>query len=251
MNTTQRRYEIYEQLKKNKTVDVNTLSRQYNVSKMTIRRDLTELENQGLATKTYGGAQISESKSIEPAYSIKEGISQIDKKKIAIEASQLIQDGDTIYIDCGTTSLELTKRILHKRITIITNFWKVFSLVDSNTKAKIIMAPGTYSPVTQAAISEITIDFLKNYYLDKAFISSLGVDLEFGASIPNISDALVKKEILNCSNQKYLLADHTKFDKKYMSKIADLKEFDSIITDSEISEETLIKYKNIQIIKSK
>lgn len=250
MNTVQRRYEIYERIKKQKTVDVNELSNLYNVSSMTIRRDLTTLENQGLVTKTYGGASLNESKSNEPAFSIKAGISQVDKKKIAASASQLIQDGDSIYIDCGTTSLELFKRILHKRITIITNFWKVLAYVDQFTKAKIIMAPGAYNPVTQDAMSEITIEFLKDYYFDKVFISSLGVDLEFGASIPNMTDALVKKELLKVSNYKVLLADHTKFDQKYMSKIADLKEFDCIITDVNISEETLKKYEEFNIQKA-
>ena len=151
MNTTQRRYEIYEKLKKDKTVQVNELAKVYAVSLMTIRRDLDMLENQGLATKSYGGATLNESSSSEPSFEIKEGISQSDKKEIAIYASSLIQDGDSIYLDCGTTCLELFKRIHHKKITIFTNFWKILQYVDRNTKAKIIMAPGTYNPITQAA----------------------------------------------------------------------------------------------------
>ena len=84
MNTTQRRYEIYEKLKKDKIVQVNELAKVYAVSLMTIRRDLDMLENQGLATKSYGGATLNESISTEPAFEIKEGISQSDKKEIAI-----------------------------------------------------------------------------------------------------------------------------------------------------------------------
>ena len=96
------------------------------------------------------------------------------------------------------------------------------------------MAPGTYNPVTQAALSESTIQFFKNYYIDKAFISVLGIDLDFGASIPSMSDAIVKKSILDCSNKKICMADHTKFNKKYMSKIANIDDFDIIITDSKL-----------------
>ena len=234
MNTTQRRYEIYEKLKKEKTVQVNELAKMYSVSLMTIRRDLDSLENQGLATKSYGGATLNESFSTEPSFEIKEGISQSDKKDIAIYASTLIQDGDSIYLDCGTTCLELFKRIHHKKITIFTNFWKILQYVDRNTKAKIIMAPGNYNPVTQAALSESTIQFFKNYYIDKAFISVLGIDLDFGASIPSMSDAIVKKSILDCSNKKICMLDHTKFNKKYMSKIANIDDFDIIITDSKL-----------------
>lgn len=199
MNTTQRRYEIYEKLKKDKTVQVNELAKVYAVSLMTIRRDLDMLENQGLATKSYGGATLNESISTEPAFEIKEGISQSDKKEIAIFASTLIHDKDSIYLDCGTTCLELFKRIHHKKITIFTNFWKILQYVDRNTKAKIIMAPGTYNPITQAALSESTIQFFQNYYIDKAFISVLGIDLDYGVSIPSMSDALVKKAILASS----------------------------------------------------
>ena len=237
MNTTQRRYEIYEKLKKDKTVQVNELANQYCVSLMTIRRDLDILENQGLATKSYGGATLNESISAEPAFEIKEGMSQSDKKDIAIFASTLIQDGDSIYLDCGTTCLELFKRIHHKKITIFTNFWKILQYVDRNTKAKIIMAPGTYNPITQAALSESTIQFFQNYYIDKAFISVLGIDLDYGVSIPSMSDALVKKAILDSSNKKICLVDHTKFNKKYMSKIANVDDFDMVITDKQLKDD--------------
>ena len=250
MNTTQRRYQIFEKLKKEKTIEVKELSHTYKVSLMTIRRDLDKLEEQGLLTKTYGGATLNESLSIEPSFEIKEGISLPNKKQIAYCASQLIKDGESIYLDCGTTSLELFSKIHQKKITIFTNFWKVIEHVNRNTKAKIILCPGTYDPVTQAALSEITIEFFKQYSIDKAFISVLGIDDNFGASIPSLTDALVKKEILNQANKKYLLADHTKFDKKYMSKICDLNEFNQIITDSNIEEDIYEKYKKFPIIKA-
>ena len=241
MNTTQRRYEIYEKLKKDKTVQVSELAKVYSVSLMTIRRDLDSLENQGLATKSNGGATLNESSSTEPSFEIKEGMSQSDKKEIAIYASTLIQDGDSIYLDCGTTCLELFKRIHHKKITIFTNFWKILQYLNRNTKAKIIMAPGVYNPVTQAALSESTIQFFQNYYIDKAFISVLGLDLDYGVSIPSMSDALVKKAILDSSNKKICMVDHTKFHKKYMSKIANIDDFDMIITDDKLESDIHVK----------
>lgn len=105
------------------------------------------------------------------------------------------------------------------------------------------MAPGTYNPVTQAALSESTIQFFQNYYIDKAFISVLGLDLNYGVSIPSMSDALVKKAILDSSNKKICMTDHTKFNKKYMSKIANIDDFDMIITDNKLDD--TIKHENI------
>lgn len=250
MNTAQRQYEIYEKIKKEQIIEVKQLSQHYGVSLMTIRRDLDKLEEQGLVTKTYGGAILNESISIEPSFEIKEGQSLSAKKEIAFMASEMIHDSDSVYLDCGTTSLELFSRIQYKRITIFTNFWKVIQYVNRNTKAKIILCPGTFNPITQAALSEITIDFIKNYSIDKTFISTLGIDIDFGASIPSMSDAIVKNEILNHSTKKILLADHTKFNKKYMSKICPLQIFDSIITDSNISDDILNQYKDFQILKA-
>ncbi len=250
MNTAQRQYEIYEKIKKEQIIEVKQLSQHYGVSLMTIRRDLDKLEEQGLVTKTYGGAILNESISIEPSFEIKEGQSLSAKKEIAFMASEMIHDSDSVYLDCGTTSLELFSRIQYKRITIFTNFWKVIQYVNRNTKAKIILCPGTFNPITQAALSEITIDFIKNYSIDKAFISTLGIDIDFGASIPSMSDAIVKNEILNHSTKKILLADHTKFNKKYMSKICPLQIFDSIITDSNISDDILNQYKDLHMLKA-
>lgn len=250
MNTAQRQHEIYETIKNKHTVEVKELAKNYDVSLMTIRRDLDKLEEQGILTKTYGGAILNESISIEPSFIIKEGQSLSAKKEIVFKASEMIHDSDSIYLDCGTTSLELFSRIHYKRITIFTNFWKVLQYVNRNTKSKIILCPGTFNPTTQAALSEITIEFFKNYSIDKAFISSLGIDFEFGASIPSMSDALVKNEILNHSTKKILLADHTKFNKKYMSKICPLQTFDSIITDSNISDEIFNQYKDFPILKA-
>ncbi len=250
MNTAQRQYEIYEKIKKEQIIEVKQLSQHYGVSLMTIRRDLDKLEEQGLVTKTYGGAILNKSISIEPSFEIKEGQSLSAKKEIAFMASEMIHDSDSVYLDCGTTSLELFSRIQYKRITIFTNFWKVIQYVNRNTKAKIILCPGTFNPITQAALSEITIDFIKNYSIDKAFISTLGIDIDFGASIPSMSDAIVKNEILNHSTKKILLADHTKFNKKYMSKICPLQIFDSIITDSNISDDILNQYKDLHMLKA-
>ncbi len=250
MSTAQRQYEIYEKIKKEQIIEVKQLSQHYGVSLMTIRRDLDKLEEQGLVTKTYGGAILNESISIEPSFEIKEGQSLSAKKEIAFMASEMIHDSDSVYLDCGTTSLELFSRIQYKRITIFTNFWKVIQYVNRNTKAKIILCPGTFNPITQAALSEITIDFIKNYSIDKAFISTLGIDIDFGASIPSMSDAIVKNEILNHSTKKILLADHTKFNKKYMSKICPLQIFDSIITDSNISDDILNQYKDLHMLKA-
>ena len=95
MNTAQRQHEIYETIKNKHTVEVKELAKKYDVSLMTIRRDLDKLEEQGILTKTYGGAILNESISIEPSFIIKEGQSLSAKKEIAFKASEMIHDSDS------------------------------------------------------------------------------------------------------------------------------------------------------------
>lgn len=179
MKSTERRLKIFEIVKKSKFVDVNQLAEMFQVSSMTIRRDLAKLENQGVLTTSYGGATLNEGVSSEPSFGLKSGYSQEYKEQIAYEASLLVNDGDCIFIDCGTTTLELAKLIVNKEITVITNSWKVLSAIHDFSKVKVILAPGEYDPISEGALSSTTIHFLKNYLVDKAFISTQGVDIGF------------------------------------------------------------------------
>ena len=170
MKSTERRLKIFEIVKKSKFVDVNQLAEMFQVSSMTIRRDLAKLENQGVLTTSYGGATLNEGVSSEPSFGLKSGYSQEYKEQIAYEASLLVNDGDCIFIDCGTTTLELAKLIVNKEITVITNSWKVLSAIHDFSKVKVILAPGEYDPISEGALSSTTIHFLESYLGDKAFI---------------------------------------------------------------------------------
>lgn len=239
MKSAERRLKIFEMIKEKKFVDVNELSHLFDVSSMTIRRDLARLENQGVVTTNYGGATLNEGVSSEPSFNLKSGYSQEYKVQIAYEASLLINDGDCIFIDCGTTTLELFKFIANKEITLITNSWKALSVMNDFSKVKVILAPGEYDPISEGAISCTTISFLSQYVLDKAFISTQGVDIDLGVSVPDDNDAQVKKAIMNAAKYRILLADHTKFEQTYLAKHGTLDEFDIIFTDIDINQQLL------------
>ena len=247
MKSTERRLEIFELLKEKKIVSVLDLANYYQVSNMTIRRDLAKLEAQGILTTHYGGASLNEGVSSEPSFHLKSQHSQKDKEQIALEASYLVNDGDSIFIDCGTTTLELIRYIQNKRITIITNSWKVLSEIKDFSKIKVIMACGEYDPISEGAISSSTISFIENYTVDKAFISTQGVDDALNVSVPMDFDAQVKKSIYKCAKSKILLVDHTKFHQSYFAKHGNLKDFDVVITDALLSEEDYQMYKNMGV----
>jgi len=252
MRNGERIVKIFEMIREKKYVTVLELSKLFGVSAMTIRRDLAKLEAQGIVTTNYGGATLNTGVSSEPSFEIKSGQSQEYKDQIAYEASFIVNDGDSIYIDCGTTAVELAKYITGKRITIITNSWRVVSEIQDFSKVKLLLAPGEYDPISEGALSSATIGFMQNYVIDKAFISTQGADLEGGVTVPTDNDAQVKKAVMKASKYKILLADHTKFGQTFMAKHGELTDFDAIITDAEISLELYEKLKKngCNVIKS-
>lgn len=237
MGLASRRMEIFNLLQKNKSVEVSELARLFNVSTMTIRRDLALLEKQGLVTTSYGGAHLNQGTPIEPSFSLKSGTMTDIKIEIAKEAARFVQDGDSIIIDCGTTTLQLCRFLQDKHITIITNSWPVISYVQSNPKIKLILAPGIYSHTSNGAISAMTVDFFNQFKADKVFIGTQGFDINDGAFVPDVEDAQVKQALLNSGIKKFLLLDHEKFNTRYLARHASASDFDCIITDHKLSAE--------------
>ena len=158
-----------------------------------------------------------------------------------------MNDGDSIFVDCGTTTMELVKYLQNKKITIVTNSWRVLSEIKDFSKIKVIMAPGEYDVISEGVLSSSTISFIQQYRVDKAFISTQGVDEHFDVCVPMDYDAQVKRSIMNCAKHAILLVDHTKFNQSYFAKHGNLKDFDVVITDCgmdvaiEVSDIVLVK----------
>ncbi|MGI6527995.1 MAG: DeoR/GlpR family DNA-binding transcription regulator [Caldicoprobacterales bacterium] len=245
MNATQRRMEIYALLQKQTTAEVNDLAERFGVSTMTIRRDLALFEKQGLVVTNYGGAYLNKGAGIEPAFAVKQGQMKQAKQSIARKAAELVKDGDSIVLDCGTTPLQIVNYILQKRITIITNSWPVVNHIHGSSKAKLILAPGEYNEVSAGVISSMTMEFYRNFHADIVFISTQGFSAEQGGTVPDPADADVKRSILNSGKRKVLVADHTKLGKVFLAKHAEPHDFDVIITDDQADEKYIRKLKKV------
>ena len=244
-DSTVRRIEIFNILQSDGSVKVLELAEKFGVSSMTIRRDLLLFEKQGLITTNYGGAYLNNKSAIEPSFSLKSSQMTDKKQLIGYEAAQLVEDGDTIIIDCGTTTLQMAKYIQNKKLTVITNSWPVISYLGNNPKIRLVLAPGEYNDTSAGAISELTIEFFSRFHVDKVFMGTHGCSIENGATVPEIMDANVKRAILHTAQKKYLLTDSTKFEQVHMVKHADLTEFDYLITDNAAEKKYYTKLKKI------
>ena len=230
MNVTKRRMEIFSLLQKKEVVELTELAHRFNVSTMTVRRDLQMFERQGLLSMAYGSAYLRKEAIHEPSFASKSNYLIEQKQYIGYAAAQFVRDDETIIVDCGTTPLQLLKYISGKRVTVITNSWPAINFVSGNPKIKLILAPGEYNEISAGAFGNLTSEFFGCLHVDKVFMGAHGFSIENGATEPDI-ETNAKKSILNAGKERFLLADATKFDRTYLMQYAQLSDFHHVITD--------------------
>ena len=182
------------------------------VSVSTLRRDLKELEKNRKIESFSGGAFKKISTIGEIPISTKNTLESEKKDKIV--------DGDTIYIDSGSTCTMILQYIVEKKITIYTTNADIFS-VKENIVADIYVLGGRYNPVTSSMTGPFTEDLLKNLYFNKSFLGANGIDEKLGVTTPTIEEATKKKMVKAHSDQVYLVCDSSKF-----HKLSNVKAFD-------------------------
>lgn len=214
-----------------KSVTVSNLSKKFNVTEETIRKDLQTLENEGILKRIYGGAYVEESVQGDVDVSLRENILVKDKEIIADECVPYVKDGDSIFLDASTTSYYIASKILNRRITLITNSLKIATLVATSDAVKLILVGGVYDNKSMSFLGKTAENHIRNYFVDKSFVSCRSVHLEFGITDSNEQQAEIRKIAFKHSHQKFLVADHTKFNKTSFSFIAELDEIDIIVTN--------------------
>lgn len=233
----ERRNLILEKLKKNEKIDIEHLAEQLNVSAMTIRRDLTYLEEEEKIIRTHGGAILNKPLIIESSFQAKEEKHNIEKRLIARKASELIQDNSTIILDSGTTTLEIAKLIKdRKKLTVVTNDIKIAAeLMDS--EAKVIVAGGELQNSVGALFGPLTEQILSNLHVDLCFLGAHAVHLKAGITTTTFEKAYVKKLMIEAAETTWLVVDSSKFCQKSLTKVCDLTRLDGVITDNKITDE--------------
>lgn len=239
MFAEERRSKILEILQKEKRVTVDCLSSGFGVSEVTVRRDLKELEKAGLLSRTHGGAVLIDHRKFEP--SVMEKVEQFSHEKEIIGrlAAQLISDGETILIDAGTTTIQIIKELKDKKdLTIVTNGFNVVTeVLKYGYPFEVVVIGGMVKKRTLAMIGPLAEAALSKIRVDKVFLGANGVTLEDGVTTPDLVEANVKRKMLEIGQRKILLADHSKFNRVFFSKIADIEEIDLLITDQIVLDE--------------
>ncbi len=228
---------ILDELKLAGKVMVVDLARRFNVSAETIRRDLDILQEEGLLKRVYGGAVRKETLSVEPPFYKRTTICLNEKRRIAQRAAQLVEDGDVLAIDAGTTMLEFARALRNKQdITVITPSLPVTAVISEAINRKelsgeIFLLGGKLNPQQQTMSGSLTEKNLRNFCIDKAFISVGGVSLSDGITDFDLSEALVSRAMIEAASEILVLADHTKMDARAKCRIDGLDAVDVIVSD--------------------
>ncbi|PRX31690.1 DeoR family transcriptional regulator [Orenia metallireducens] len=239
----ERQLKIVEILEKNNSVTVNQLCEQFNVSASTIRRDLQLLEEQSLIQRTHGGAVAKGGTKFEPSFIEKEKEHHQAKVNIGRKAAGLINEGDTIILDAGTTTTELAKHLGdYQDLTVVTNGVNI-ALELSQGNCEVILIGGHLRKHTLAMVGPVAEDNLSKFYADKVFLGTNGIDLKAGITTPDLVEANTKKTMLERAKEVIVLADYSKFEETSFVKVVEIEEVDIIVSDSSLKEELVDSFK--------
>jgi len=231
-----RRTVILKQLEKNDQVNVHELSRQFNVSEVTIRKDLKHFEKKNILIRSRGGAMRQSLITIDLSIYDRRRQNIKLKEAIGAAAAHQIINGETILLDTGTTIMELAKHLPKKiEITVITNSVDITFRLSDYPHIRVIMPGGILRRNSLALVGEQAAESLRNFYCDKYFLSADGVDIERGMMTTNIEEASLARINIKNSKKVYALIDSSKFLSRGITSIAPLKDVDTLITDSGIS----------------
>ena len=235
-NGMSRRESIYELLKEQSTVYVKDLSQKLGVSDMTIRRDLHIMEEQGILVTHYGGATIRHPNSPIHSFDMRKESFYEAKTAIARRAAELIKENDVIYLDPSTTVLLMTRYLPSLHHTVVTSSLAVMQECSHNPYITLYIAPGKYQDSNGGSMDMDTMAYLSNFHFNSAFLGTGFIDTDYGVTSTEM-DCSIKQVVMRNSEQNILLVDHSKFGQHTMKKFGDIKDINTLITDSDISDE--------------
>jgi DeoR family fructose operon transcriptional repressor len=251
--------QILKVIQENSSVSVSDLAKQFEISESTIRLDLSKLEAGNFITRTHGGAMSRNerfNKNILNLKTINERMTHCQEEKDAIgrKAASLIEDGDTVLIDGGSTTNCVVQNLANKHnLTIITNSLLIIQQLISNPEINVFSLGGLALNKHGVLVGALANQSLKSFVPNKTILGIDAISVRRGLmaadpSVPGIAE--IKTEMINASHQLIIVCDHTKFNQVCPLSVAPIDAVDIIITDSNISEATVKEFsdKGVNVI---
>jgi DeoR/GlpR family transcriptional regulator of sugar metabolism len=246
MMAEERRTQILQIIRSAGRVRVNGLATRFNTSAVTIRSDLNELHQRGLVLRSHGGAVLPETILRESPVHERLKAHSDEKRRIGAMAATLIDNGETIILDSGTTTLEIARQIKKKAgLQVITNGVNIAAELVDARDVQVFIVGGTVRGESASISGHFAEQMLEQFSADKLFLSGAGCDLDFGVSGANLEETMVNRAMIRIAREIILVADSSKFSKRSMSRIALFSQIDTVISNTSLDEEVQEKLRAV------
>ena len=234
----ERRMQILQIVRERGRVRVHELSERFSTSAVTIRNDLNELHRRGLLLRSRGGAVHYETANFESSLTERSQTHAAEKRRIGAAAAAMVNDGETIILDSGTTTQEIARHLKGKKgLQVITNGVNVAMELLGVQGIQLVIVGGILRADSVSVVGGFAENMLEHLSADRLFLGAAACDPEFGPSTPNLEESLVNQAMVKIAREVVLVVDSTKFTKRSMSRITSFSGIHKVITDKGIAPE--------------
>jgi DeoR/GlpR family transcriptional regulator of sugar metabolism len=236
MEQVERRNIIVEIIRRQGRISIEEICQHFEVSEMTARRDLQDLDRNGLLRRVHGGAVSSFGRSFEPGYQMRASNNIDAKVAIGKKAAELVADGDSIALDVGTTTLEVARALKnHHSLTILTASLPIaFELISNHsvgTDIRLILTGGVLRSGELSMVGDFAERTFQEIHVDKAFLGIGGLSIENGLTEYNLEDAMVKRALIKSAQKVIVVADSSKLERTTFASVCPVSAINVLITD--------------------
>lgn len=245
----EREQEIINLLGKNGKVSVSELAQLLGVSEVTVRNDLKGLESRSFLKRTHGGAIVrSESFNsvnilVDSAYMERLRRNTEEKKRIGEATAKILESGDTILMDDGTTTLYIAKNLSNRSITIVTAGINICMELLDTPGVEIVSTGGSLRKNSLSLGGPIAEEVISKFKAEKTILGASSISLKHGLTTPDLLKAELKKKMVNAAEKVIVVADHTKIEKVSLIEVVPVEQIDILVTGREVPQHTIKKYR--------
>lgn len=234
MNTRERRRALLAALERDKRVVVAELAERFDVTTMTVRRDLRRLAEANVVTLVHGGAIYNEGGATLPTVAARAQVMQTAKLRLAEACAARVQEGNAIYLDTGSTCMSIAQALAsRKNIAVLTHSLGVMNILSSASGLQLFTMAGQYNEKLKGFFGDLTCRDIDGFRIDAAFLGTCALSLAGGMMSTDAIDQCVKRKVIETARKIVAVVDHTKIGKDAFLRVCDLRKLDAIITDQE------------------
>jgi len=231
-----RRRRLLDLVSRQGLASLDELVKMLRVSESTVRRDLEALDLAGTVKRTHGGAVYSGEVRAMPAFEDRAGTAIAEKRAIGRAAAAMLDDEDTVLLDGGTTTLEVARALLGRRVQVVTNSLPIAQLLASSQQTDLILIGGYVYPRTGVAMGPLAVATMQGIRVRKAILGAGGIVAD-GVYNSNLLLVETEHQMMACGQEVVIVADHTKFGRLALARLCGLSEIHRLVTDPGLPDE--------------